>query len=234
MSQAIVMAAGEGSRLRPLTQRWAKPVLPIDARPVIATLLRELAAAGIEHATVVTGHLGHQVELLVGDGSGFGLAVAFVHQPRAEGSADAVKRALAGGARLPALVTAADTVYSPGDVARFVAAVAASGAPGGMTVRREPPPGPGRRAVLIRDGVVRRVLDDDPANPLGSAPLWALGEELEPLLDDLSGPPYELAEVFQRAVDAGLRIAGVEIGRTRDLTDPFDLVEENFPYLRAF
>src|SRR2546423_12042279 len=137
--QAIVMAAGEGLRLRPLTDRWAKPVLPIDGRPVISTLLRELAATGIKHATVVTGHLGHQVELLVGDGSGYGLTVRFVDQPRADGSADAVKRALAGGARLPALVTAADTVYTPGDVARFLDALAASGATGGMTVRREPP-----------------------------------------------------------------------------------------------
>jgi len=230
---AIVMAAGEGSRLRPLTERWAKPVLPIDGRPVIATLLRELAAAGVEHATVVTGQHAEQVESLVGDGSGFGLDVAFVRQPRPDGSADAVRRALAGGARLPVLVTAADTVYTAGDTGRFLEAFRASGASGALAVRRDPPPGPGRRPVLIRDGLVRRVLDDDPSNPLGGAPLWVLGPDLEPFLEDLSGPPYELAEAFQRAVDAGFRIAGVEIGRTRDLTDPFDLVEENFPYSKA-
>ena len=40
------MAAGEGRRLRPLTERYAKPVLPIDGRPVIVTLLHELRAAG--------------------------------------------------------------------------------------------------------------------------------------------------------------------------------------------
>jgi NDP-sugar pyrophosphorylase family protein len=60
--EAVVMAAGEGTRLRPLTERWAKAVLPIDGRPVIATLLRELAAAGFKRVTVVTGHLGDQVE----------------------------------------------------------------------------------------------------------------------------------------------------------------------------
>ena len=58
---AIVMAAGEGRRLRPVTERWPKPVLPIDGRPVLGTLLRELAAAGIERAVVVTGHLAEQV-----------------------------------------------------------------------------------------------------------------------------------------------------------------------------
>jgi len=46
------MAAGEGRRLRPLTERWPKPVLPIDGRPVIATLLRELAAAGCSPSMV--------------------------------------------------------------------------------------------------------------------------------------------------------------------------------------
>ena len=67
------MAAGEGRRLRPLTERWPKPLLPIDGRPVIATLLRELRAAGCLRVTVVTGHLAEQVERLLGDGSGFGL-----------------------------------------------------------------------------------------------------------------------------------------------------------------
>src|SRR6478735_4333683 len=63
--EAVVMAAGEGRRLRPLTERYAKPVLPIDGRPVVATLARELAAAGCAGATVVTGHLAEQVERLL-------------------------------------------------------------------------------------------------------------------------------------------------------------------------
>ena len=45
--------------------------------------------------------------------------------------------------------------------------------------------------------------------------------------------PYELENAFRAAMAAGARIAAIEIGKTRDLTDPLDLVEENFPYLRA-
>jgi len=56
------MAAGEGRRLRPLTERWPKPVLPIDGRPVVVTLAHELARAGCERIVVVTGHLAEQVE----------------------------------------------------------------------------------------------------------------------------------------------------------------------------
>ena len=78
---------------------------------------------------------------------------------------------------------------------------------------------------------MERVLDDDPANPNAAAPLWILGAELPQYLDGLSGPPYELSDAIQRAIDAGHYIAGVEIGPTRDLTHPVDLVKENFPYL---
>jgi len=229
---AVVMAAGEGTRLRPLTERWPKPLLPIDGRPVLATLLRELAAADCGLVVVVTGHLAEQVEELVGDGSGFELEVRYARQPGVLGSADTVVRALEVGAEPPLLVTAADTVYSPGDLARFCAAFAGSGAAGAMAVRRDPPPDPKHRTpVRVVDGVVEAVIDDDPDNPLGSAPLWLLGPELVPLLEGLPGPPYELADAFRRALDAGLAIAGIEIGKTRDLTHPVDLVQENFPYL---
>src|SRR5262249_57938218 len=113
------MAAGEGRRLRPLTERWPKPVLPIDGRPVVATLLRELGAAAVSRVFLVTGHLAEQVERLVGDGAAFGLAVRNVRQPGVLGSADAVQRAVAAGAAPPFLVSAADTVFQPGDVRRF-------------------------------------------------------------------------------------------------------------------
>ena len=232
MKHAVVMAAGEGSRLRPLSDRWPKPVLPIDGRPVIATLLRELAAAGATFVVVVTGHLAEQVEELVGDGSGFGLEVRYARQPGVLGSADTVQRALATGAEPPFLVTAADTVYTPGDVRRFAEAFAGSGAAGALAVRRDPPPDPAHRPpVRIVDGIVTKVIDDDPANPLGSAPLWALGPEVVPMLEGLPGPPFELADAVERAVGQGLGIAGIEIGKTRDLTHPVDLMEKNFPYL---
>ena len=227
---AVVMAAGEGSRLRPLTDRWPKPVLPIDGRPVIATLLRELAAAGSGSVFVVTGHLAEQVEELVGDGSGFALDVRYARQPGGLGSADAVQRALVAGAEPPLLVTAADTVYTAGDLRRF--AEAARGAAGALAYRLDPAPDPPHRgAVRVVDGRVERVLDDDPANPHAAAPLWLLGPEGVPFLDGLPGPPFELSGAIQRAIDAGLPVAGIEIGPTRDLTHAVDLVKENFHYL---
>jgi NDP-sugar pyrophosphorylase family protein len=226
------MAAGEGRRLRPLTEHYAKPALPIDGRPVLATLLRELAAAGVRDVALVTGHLAGQVEALAGDGSAFGLRVRIVRQPQPDGSADAVHRAVDAGFEPPFLVAAADTVFGAGDVGQF--ASAAASADGAIAVRRDPPPDSAhRRAIRVVDGRVERVRDDDPLNPLSGAPLWLLGRRLVPYLC-VDERPYELRNTFQRGIDEGADVRAVEIGPTRDLTHPIDLVEENFLYLAAF
>jgi len=226
------MAAGEGRRLRPLTDLWPKPVLPIDGRPVVVTLVHALAEAGCERLVVVTGHLAEQVEALVGDGSAFGIPVRFVRQPGVLGSADAVQRALDDGAEAPALVSAADTVFPAGDVARFAAEFGGGAAAGAVAVRTDPVPGPGRPAVR-RDGArIVRMRADEGGSVWTPAPLWGLGGPVaERLCRDR--PPYELENAYQAAIDAGGLVKAIEIGKTRDLTDPLDLVEENFPYLRA-
>jgi CTP:molybdopterin cytidylyltransferase MocA len=223
--EAVVMAAGEGRRLQPLTDRFAKPVLPIDGRPVIVTFLRELQAAGLGRVTVVTGHLAAQVEALL---AGFDHELRFVRQPQADGSAAAVRRA---GLDPPYLVAGADTLFRRGDVAAFLAGC--KGADGGLAVRRRPGPGPGRTRVKVENGLVTRIFDDDPGNPLAGAPLWLFGEKVHAELADLSGPPFENATAVMQAIGKGARIAGVEIGPTRDLTHPADVATENFGYLRS-
>jgi NDP-sugar pyrophosphorylase family protein len=224
------MAAGEGTRLRPLTERWPKPVLPIDGRPVVATVLRDLRRAGCERVTVVTGHLAEQVERLLGDGAGFELELIYARQPSPDGSADAVARGLAAGARPPLLITTADTVFAQGDVARFAAEFAACSSVGAVAVRRDPPPQVKGAAVEVVDGRVRSIVGAG-GSPFAHASLWGLGTQLLGYLEGLGGPPFELAEAYQRAIDDGLHVFATEVGRTRDLTDPLDLVKENFAYL---
>ena len=218
---SIVMAAGEGLRLRPLTERWPKPVLPIDGRPVIGTLLRELRAGGISAAVVVTGHLAEEVERLVGDGSAFGVDVTYVRQPQPDGSADAVRCALEA-TQAPVLVAAADTVFTPGSIAQFLREW--GDAPGAVAARRGQPESGVKPNFEPR---LARVLGEG----LTNVPLWGIGAELVPFLDDLPGPPYELADLYARALDEGLEVRGVVVPGTRDLTHAVDLVRENFPYL---
>jgi UDP-N-acetylglucosamine diphosphorylase / glucose-1-phosphate thymidylyltransferase / UDP-N-acetylgalactosamine diphosphorylase / glucosamine-1-phosphate N-acetyltransferase / galactosamine-1-phosphate N-acetyltransferase len=215
------MAAGEGRRLRPLTERYAKPVLPIDGRPVVVTVVRDLREAGIERITVVTGHLAEQVEQLLAD-----FDVRFVRQPEALGGADAVRRA---ALEPPYLVVGADTLFSRGAAARFVEAAPAFD----NAVAVRPRPGaPRKDRIKVEGGLVARFDNDDPADTTTGAPLWFLGPTAHRHLDSLSGPPFELKEALDRARDEGARTGAIAIGPTRDLTDPFDLIEENFGYLR--
>jgi CTP:molybdopterin cytidylyltransferase MocA len=189
------MAAGEGRRLRPLTERWPKPVLPIDGRPVAVTLLHELATV-CARIVVVTGHLAEQVEALLRP---LPYELAFVRQPPGQGSADAVLRA---HATPPYLALAADALYEPGALGRFGAEAARA------------------------DGAVAYAGEE-------RAPLWYLGERLHAGLEPLPGKaPYELRDVFRRAADAGATVSAIQVGRTRELTSPVDLVRENVPYLR--
>jgi CTP:molybdopterin cytidylyltransferase MocA len=165
------MAAGEGRRMRPLSERWPKPVLPIDGRPVVASLLRELAVSGLRQVTVVTGHLAEQVEELLGDGSAFGVQVGYVRQPEPDGSADAVRRAVEAGADPPLVVSAADTLYTAGDTRRFADAFVESGKPSALAYAPDGRP----------------------------APLWGLTAAVTELFDELSGPPFELLDAVERA-----------------------------------
>jgi NDP-sugar pyrophosphorylase family protein len=214
------MAAGLGTRLRPLTDRYAKPVLPIDGRPVVSQLLRELGFAGCERVTVVVGHLGEQVPRLLGDGSAFGLELRYVTQPQPDGSADAVRRA---GEEPPYLVAAADTVFQRGSFSALAKGMLHGGA---IAVRRSPE----RVPVRVRDGLVELVRDASGPGELSGAPLWAVGAPVHERLC-LDSRPWELGNAFQAAIDAGEPVAAVEIGTTRDLTTPTDLLKHNFGYL---
>jgi len=218
------MAAGLGTRLRPLTERWPKPILPIDGRPVVVTLLHDLAAAGIERFTVVTGHLAEQVEELVAP---LAYEIRFARQPEPLGSAHAVSVA---GPTAPFVAVAADTVFSPGDLALFVDR--ATGADGAVAIRSQPGR-PDHTQVHVRDGhVVRFGEAATPGGDWTAAPIFALGPRLAAFLEPLPGrPPHELVDVFQPAIDAGATVSAIEIGRTRDLTSPVDLVRENVAYL---
>ncbi len=99
-------------------------------------------------------------------------------------------------------------------------------------MRRQPGRPVGTR-ICAEDGRVVRVVDPTNESGLTAAPLMAVGPAVAArITGDLPGPPFELAHAFQETIDAGDRVEAIEIGKTRDLTDPLDLVKENFSYLR--
>ena len=75
--KAIILAAGQGTRLRPLTYDMPKPMIPVLGRPVMDYLVRHLASHGVTDIMVNVSHLGYRIEQYFGDGSRHGVNIGY-------------------------------------------------------------------------------------------------------------------------------------------------------------
>lgn len=74
---AMILAAGRGERMRPLTDHTPKPLIPVAGRPLIEWHVAALQAAGVEHIVINLGWLGETVRAHLGDGRAFGVSIAY-------------------------------------------------------------------------------------------------------------------------------------------------------------
>jgi dTDP-glucose pyrophosphorylase len=88
--QAVVMAGGLGTRLRPLTDHVPKPMLPVGGRPLMELTLEKLKKAGIEHVDVSTNYRAANIVEHFGDGTGFGIELNYLQEERPLGTAGAL------------------------------------------------------------------------------------------------------------------------------------------------
>lgn len=79
--KAMILAAGRGERLRPLTDRTPKPLIEVGDQPLIAHHLNKLARAGVGEVVINLAWLGQQIRDAVGDGRRFGLQVRYSAEP---------------------------------------------------------------------------------------------------------------------------------------------------------
>ena len=91
--QALVLAGGEGTRLRPLTSTVPKPVVPLVDRPFITFLLAWLGRHGVDDVVMSCGHLAAGVRNVLGEGDAFGVRLRYVEEPEPLGTGGAVKYA---------------------------------------------------------------------------------------------------------------------------------------------
>jgi mannose-1-phosphate guanylyltransferase len=89
--KAVILAAGVGSRLRPLTDACPKPMLPIAGRPLLAHTLDWLHANGVTETTLNLHHLPDLVRDGLGDGSHWGMTLRYSYEPELLGTSGAVR-----------------------------------------------------------------------------------------------------------------------------------------------
>ena len=92
--RAMILAAGRGERLRPLTERIPKPLIPIGGAPLIVHQLRWLHRAGIRDVVVNLHHLGDAIQRSIGNGSDLGVRVRYSEEPELLDTGGGIKQAL--------------------------------------------------------------------------------------------------------------------------------------------
>jgi NDP-sugar pyrophosphorylase family protein len=78
--KAVILVGGQGKRLRPLTFAIPKPLLPVGEKPVLQLIIEQLRNAGLCDLVLATGHQAELIRAFCGDGSRFGVSIAYVHE----------------------------------------------------------------------------------------------------------------------------------------------------------
>lgn len=81
MTRAMILAAGRGSRLRPLTDHCPKPLVAVGNKPLIVYHIENLAQAGFREIVINLFHLGQQIEDYLGNGANWGVSIAYSREP---------------------------------------------------------------------------------------------------------------------------------------------------------
>lgn len=196
-----ILAGGLATRLRPVTEKLPKALLPIAGRPFIHWQLELLARQGVTEVVLCAGHLGEQIQAAVGDGSGFGVTVRYSFDGDTPlGTGGALKRALPKLG--PAFFVLYGDSYLRCSFSAAQAAYEASAAPGLMTVfcnvdRWE------KSNVLFRDG---RVVEYDKCSPRPGMRHIDYGLSIlsiQALQRSPAGAAFDLADLYHELASRG-------------------------------
>ena len=154
--KALVLAAGYGERLRPITDMIPKPLVEIGGRPLIHYPLLLLRHAGIREVAVNVHHLADKIEAALGRGQALGLAITYAPEPTLLGTGGPLValRDYFGGA--PFLILNGDTIMDL-DLPAMIAMHRARGALATMALRESASPEAYSRIEIDGNGQIRRM-----------------------------------------------------------------------------
>jgi len=229
--KALVLAGGEGSRLRPLTHTNAKQLIPIANRPILFHVLRSIREAGIKQVGIVVGQTAGEVRAAVGDGSAFGIEVTYIPQEAPLGLAHAVLVAADFVRGEPFVMYLGDNVLLEG-IARFVRGFEEHRPDAQIFLARVPEPERFGVVVLDGDRVVRLVeKPKEHVSDLALVGVYLFDDSILEACASLEPSrrgELEITEAIQWLVDRG-RIVRAEMltGWWKDTGRPEDLLEAN-------
>ena len=201
--RAVVMAGGEGSRLRPLTSGRPKPLVPVANRPIMEHIVRHLARHGVDEVVATLYYLGDEIEERFGDGEEFGVRMRYARETVPLGTAGAVKNAEEHLKGEPFVIVSGDALTDL-DLGKAVAFHREKGAVATLVLYRVPNPLEFGIVVTDDSGRVQRFLEK---------PTWS--------------------EVFSDAANTGMYILEPEILDLMEPGRAYDWSGDIFPRLLA-
>jgi mannose-1-phosphate guanylyltransferase len=222
---ALVLCAGLGTRLRPLTERYPKPALPLLGQPLLRTTLGVLARSGVKAVGINTHHLPEVMQSVAqAECLRVGLSLSVFHEPTIQGTGGGIRglRYAVDGAD-PFVVFNGDILF-PLDLGPVLAEHQARGAAATLVLMPMPR---GERYAAVecnQEGEVRRIAGIGPGGPMLTPWHFTGVHVMGPRVFDFmrtEGPEDINREVYPRLLEAGLRIHGARVsGYWSDLGTP--------------
>jgi UDP-N-acetylglucosamine diphosphorylase / glucose-1-phosphate thymidylyltransferase / UDP-N-acetylgalactosamine diphosphorylase / glucosamine-1-phosphate N-acetyltransferase / galactosamine-1-phosphate N-acetyltransferase len=230
MTRAVLLAAGEGKRMRPLTAHRPKPLLPVGGKPILEHLVAHLVREGVRDLTLVVGHRREAVQKHFGDGHAWGCRIAYAVQDPPRGTGDALRAAALGEG--PFLLVHGDILLPQGAVRRLLDASGDA-----MLGARVPDASP-YGALEVRSGALAGVREKAQGVGPGlvNAGAFKFTGGLGPILAGLKPSPrgeVEFTDALNALVAQGRAPAVVEAEGWRDLAHPWDLLGANEALLKG-
>lgn len=194
----MILAAGLGKRLRPLTDQVPKPLLQAGGKTLIEHQLENIRAAGITEVVINTHHLSGQFEPLLGNGAQYGVSIAYSHERELLETGGGIKRALSLLGDEPFLVVSADT-YIEFDFRKLLKDLPV-GIEGRLLMTVNPPHHPRGDFALENNGVLMLSGDKHSGSMLTYT---GIGVMSAALITRGSETRFALRRVFDESIAAG-------------------------------
>lgn len=223
--KAIVLAGGFGTRLKPLTERMPKPLLPVAGRPCIDFVLRSLVSAGFRQIIVATSYMSDRVMKRIGDGLEYDASILYSFEATPAGTAGAVKRV--ADFIDETFVVASGDVLADVDIRDLYESHRRTGTLATMALTRVQDPTEFGIVDLDEEGRIVRFKEkpasEEVFSDLVNAGIYVLEPEVLDIIPEAK--PFDFSkDVFPRLLESGKPVYGVEldglwmdIGRPRDL-----------------
>ena len=222
---AVILAAGEGSRMRPLTYTRPKVMLPIANKPILEHLIIEAKEAGIRDFILVVGYHDEQIREYFGNGHSRSVRIGYVNQRKQLGTADAV-RMVEERVKGNFLLMNGDIVVKRDDIKALmekgknaISAIEVQDAKGLGTIEVKR-----GRVFKIHEKVER------PPTNLANAGLYLFTPEIFGAVAKTPKSPrgeYEITTSLQIMIDEGTQVLSHKLGYWLDLTYPWHLLAAN-------